>query len=76
MTNTLSPLGSNELFGGGIAETAAADDTTFTCQECGHQLPFAYQHEEKSGVCFLDYVSEKDFERIQEAIAETQRMCG
>lgn len=47
---------------------------TFICTECGHELPIEFEHEEKQGVCFLDYVSEKDSERIDRAIVESEEM--
>lgn len=42
----------------------------FTCAECGHALPIEYQHEEMPGVCFLDYVSEKDAAFIDQVCRE------
>jgi hypothetical protein len=58
------------------AQTIIADDDgppTFVCSECGELLPLSHQHQERPGVCFLDYVSERDRAEIRAAIAEYDR---
>jgi hypothetical protein len=47
---------------------------TFICAVCSHKLPVSYEHEERPGVCFLDYVSESDEERIAEVVREAKQM--
>lgn len=44
---------------------------TFTCEVCCHVLPRGLEHSEKPGVCFLDYVSEKDRADIERAVAQS-----
>lgn len=43
---------------------------SFVCSACGYELPLDWQHEERPGVCFLDYVSPTDAEEIKRVVAE------
>ncbi len=67
--------GCKDLFGGDIIETPDGV-STFVCERCGHHLPRTVEHEEKPGVCVLDYVSEKDQERINRIVHEVMTEAG
>lgn len=51
-------------------------EETFICEECRHELPVAYRHEEQPEVCCLDFVSEKNKQEIKEAVEEAYRIFG